>query len=426
MNKVLNQNSKYFNHLFTISTFGYYKKFIHHGVFGCGKSYSCVMGFGLLCKKLKDYGLTGLTFILCGKTQQTVKKNVCNTLTKIFGDNFKYDSSRKDGIMKDAVLFGQYIVILGFNDTGSEQKWRGLSDVFGVYHDECTLCTEEQFNFMLGRIRGDWSNLDVPDGVVPGFYVGSCNPDHPNHHIKKKIDENKEYKSMQWTMENACWNGAEEYYKGLKYEYRNNELFYKRFLLGIWLGSEGQVYTMFNPRVHILEVEDINIDYKSMKRNIISIDYGSDHPTAILLISLNYNGIYIVSKEWKLRGVAPSDIADRVNFILDFLEQEGSYCSGVYIDPSAKALKDEFVKAGIVYKNALNKHEDGIGTIKSFLSLNKLFITSNCENLIAEMYSYHYKESNSETGKDDVEKIGDDFVDSLRYGVYTDSVVGDQ
>ena len=70
----------------------------------------------------------------------------------------------------------------------------------------------------------------------------------------------------------------------------------------------------------------------------------------------------------------------------------------------------------------MNSHIDGIGCIQTNLSLDKLFILDNCEYLISEMYSYRYKDTTN--GKDEVIKVGDDFVDALRYGVYTDTVVG--
>jgi phage terminase large subunit len=70
----------------------------------------------------------------------------------------------------------------------------------------------------------------------------------------------------------------------------------------------------------------------------------------------------------------------------------------------------------------MNSHADGIGCVRNMLALDQLFIFSNCENLIDEMYACSFKDNNS--GKDEVIKLGDDFCDALRYGVYTDSVIG--
>lgn len=409
--------------LYTIATFG--KKemgqfVLHSGCFGCGKTYSLVEAFGLYCLELKKQGIEGLTFVLLGKTQQAVKKNMCNVLSKLFGSDFRYDSSKSSGIVKDAVLFGQNIYIIGLNDNSSESKFRGISDIMGILHDEAVLCTQEQFDYIMGRLRGEINNK-LPDGYIQQWYVGSTNPDTPNHFLLDYANRGI-IKLVKWYMRDACWQGAKEYYDRLKLMYKDNPAFFARYLQGKWTSADRMVYCMFNPKVHILSSSDIVLDYKSFKRNFIAVDYGGDHPTAILLISVNHQGIYIVSKEWKLRNTAPSDIVKKIAEVIDYIEEQGSYCSAVYVDPSAKGLKDELIKNNIEHNNAMNSHIDGIGCIQTNLSLGKLFILDNCEYLISEMYSYRYKDTTN--GKDEVIKVGDDFVDALRYGVYTDTVVG--
>ena len=138
--------------LYTIKTFGRQSMgqfVLHSGCCGCGKTYSLVEAFGLYCLELKKQGIEGLTFVLLGKTQQAVKKNMCNVLSKLFGSDFRYDSSKASGTVKDAVLFGQNIYIIGLNDNSSESKFRGISDIMGILHDEAVLCTQEQFDYIM-------------------------------------------------------------------------------------------------------------------------------------------------------------------------------------------------------------------------------------------------------------------------------------
>lgn len=389
---------------------------LHSGPFGCGKTYSLVEAFGLYCYRLKALGFTGLQFVLLGKTQQSVKRNMCNVLSKLYGADFHYDGSRADGKIKDAVLFGQYICIIGLNDSSAESKFRGLSDVMGILHDEAVLCTREQFDLVMSRLRG--SLLEgFPNNYIQHWYVGSTNPDTPNHFLLEYVESGLIH-MVKWTTDDAKWEGAVEYYERLRKLYKNNMAFYNRYLKGEWTSADRMVYYMFNSKVHVLDGE---VDYKQMRRNFIGVDYGGDHPTGITLSSINYQGIYITSKSMKLRNTAPSSICTEVGKWVQFLIDEGSYCDNVYVDPSAKALKDEMTKAGIKFSNALNSHNDGIGFIQTQLATNRAFIMSSCEDLISEIYSYRYKDNNS--GKDEVVKIGDDLVDSWRYGVYSDSVV---
>ena len=431
--------------LLTIRDFAKDKMVVHSGPFGVGKTRCLVTAFGIYCAKLMEMGTTGLTFVLAGKTQQAVKRNMCNVLSQLFGKDFKYYKGNSDGKDRDAVLFGQNIYLIGFNDASSREKFQGITDIMGILHDECTLCTQEQFDYAHGRLRGevnleneeedengiyidvdydllnsDIGTIKVPEGTVAMWYIGSCNPDAPNHFIKQYIDSGV-LTNVKWKRSDAIWKGSKEYYEKLKRQYKNNKAFYSRYLEGEWTSADRMVYPMFNPKIHIIDSNDVDIQYMKFKRNFISVDYGSDHPTAILLISRNFQGMYVVSHEIKLRNTAPSDIVQKIAELIDFLENSGTYCSNVFVDPSAKGLKDEMVKRGIKFTNALNNHEEGIGFISTLLSTNRLVILDRCENLIDEMYTYSYKDNSS--GKDEVVKVGDDFCDAMRYGCLTDNTI---
>lgn len=407
--------------LYTIKTFARKDQgqmSLHSGCFGCGKTYCLAEGLGKHCLDLRQIGLQDLNYILLGKTQQSVKKNICNVLTSLYGKDFKYDSSRSSGTIRDARLFDQNIHIIGLNDSSSESKFRGISNIDGILHDEAVLCSKEQFDYIIGRLRGQ-HNPKIPDQIAQHWYIGSTNPDVPTHFLL-------DYKArgiirmVKWYMRDACWDGAEEYYKRLKLLYKDNPSFYDRYLLGHWTSSDRMVYPNFNIKRHVVDTSDVDVNYASFKSNFLGVDYGGDHPTAITLISLNYQNIYIVSKEWKLRNTAPSDIVQKIAEIIDYLVQCGTYCEGVYVDPSAKGLKDELTKKGITWKNAANSHQDGIGKIRTLLSTDRLYILNSCEDLVVEMFSYKYKDTTN--GKDEVIKVNDDLVDSMRYGIYTHSL----
>lgn len=436
----------------TIVNFAKDKMVVHSGPFGVGKTRCLVEAFGIYCMRLQELGTVGLTFILAGKTQQSVKRNMCNVLTNSFGNNFSYYKGNKDGLDRDAVLFGQNIYIIGFNDSSSREKFQGISDIMGILHDECTLCKQEQFDYAIGRLRGevnvvgdddiseddeyieiddndmdfDIKSVALPEGTTTMWYVGSCNPDAPNHFIKRYIDDGI-LKNVRWYCKDAIWSGAKAMYDRLRKLYKNNVAFLSRYVNGEWTSSDRMVYPMFNPKQHIIHYEcDERTNYESMKRNFIAADYGSDHPTAILLISLTYSGEYVVNKEKKLERTAVSDIVIEIGKFIDYLASMNCGYHTVYVDPAAATLKDEMRKNGIKYQDALNRHDAGIDCIRNRLSLNSLFIVDECENLLDEMYSYSFKENNENSGKDEVVKVKDDFCDAMRYGVYTDSVIGSQ
>jgi hypothetical protein len=429
----------------TILNFATKKMVVHTGPFGVGKTHCLVEAFALYCYRLQQLGTVGLTFILAGRTQQAVKRNMCNVLAKKFGSDFKYFKGHSDGLDRDAVLFGQNIYIIGFNDDSSREKFQGITDIVGILHDECTLCKKEHLEYALGRLRGEIhvdgeddidesdefievednvsivDTVKLPEGTTTMWYCGSCNPEAPNHFIKKYIDDGV-LECVEWHCEDAIWKGAKEQYDRLRKLYANNPSFLARYVLGEWASADRMVYPMFNPKVHIINRDDVEFDYKAMRHSFIAVDYGSDHPTAILLISKNWTGQYIVTKELKLERTAVSDIVIKIGDFIEFLHDQGCANKCIYVDPAAATLKDELRKAGLSSINAMNSHDEGIGCVRNMLALDQLFIFDNCENLIDEMYAYSFKDNNS--GKDEVIKVGDDFCDALRYGVYTDSVIG--
>lgn len=396
---------------------------LHCGAFGTGKTYSIEVALGFLCKTLKDKGITGLNIVLLGKTQQAVKSNQCNVLSKCFGKDFRYDSSKKDGKTKDAVLFGQYIWIIGLNDKSSESRFRGITDIFCIIHDEAVLCTAEQFDFINGRLRGEFKPYQMEIfnelGIVPCFYIGSTNPDSPVHWLKKLIDDGFFNKVVYWGMHDARWKGSVEYYERLKKLYKNNDLFYDRYLKGLWVSAEGLVWSSFDYKKNVLNFQDYfddeeKINYSGFNRVIIGVDWGSSHKTAFCVLGYS-QGCYIVLRCLTFQGKPPSDLALELEKLIRNIEQTHKV-DAVYVDGAGKAYNDELAKRNISYFLADKAHEK-IPMVDSAFATETLAIMSNCTELINCIYSYKYKENSVD---DKINRVDDDPCDGLRYGFVSD------
>lgn len=401
-----------------IKNFGKEKLVLHSSCMGTGKTYGICSAFVVYCAMMEKLGIHGLNFVLLADSQATAKRNLGNILSLLAGENFKYDSSKRTGVVKDAMLFSHNIYICGLSDSRSVERFRGISNITGIIQEEVTLSTEEQFALINSRLRGEYPQEILnkwPNGYVLRWWVGSTNPGAPNHYIKKKADSG-DITMVQWFQEDAKYQGAKEYFEDLKKLYAGMPALYKRNVEGEWTSAEGAVYVMFNPKVHILK--DMEVDLTRIKYSIISIDYGSNHPTAILLIAKTYENKYIVYKEVKLQRTAPSQIIQRIREEMDFIEGAGGTVGFVTVDPSAVGLKDEMDLNSISYIEAYNKHTDGIAYVGSLLTEVKLAILEECTNLINEIFNYRYKPNSIRDGE--VVKEGDDFCDALRYGVYTD------
>ena len=69
--------------------------------------------------------------------------------------------------------------------------------------------------------------------------------------------------------------------------------------------------------------------------------------------------------------------------------------------------------------SARNSRDEGIGYIRTLLSRGDLVVDRSCNEIRNEFLTYSFKNKDS----DDVIKLGDDFLDALRYAVYSDSVI---
>lgn len=398
---------------------------VHSGVIGCGKTTTIAQGFGLWCLEAQQRGLTGLGIAFVGVSQKRVKENLCNTIVKTWGagpESYHETHSGKQGY-RDAELFGQWIYFIDLKDKGAEERIRGLSNIVGVIFEELSLIDEQKYLMLLGRLRKSLTpdeKAKWPEDWMPCWSVASTNPDGPSHWILKHCS-NGSMRLVAWGMKDACYPEAKDNYKRWLKLYKDTPVLYKRNLLGKWVGNDKAVYKAFNLKRHTYTNEEFPyIDISGMSRGFLAVDAGSSHPTAVLKIYKSRGGPYIVTNEKRIAHTAPSDIAIEIGEWYDILNEQFKTEPNLFLDPAAAWLKDELRKHGMGYTNAKNEHLPGINFVRGLLGSDNLLINRDeCPNLVAEMSSYEFK--NEET--DDVVKLGDDFVDALRYGVFTDSVI---
>lgn len=404
--------------LHCIKHWGQYKTVLHCGPFRNGKTFVCMMALGLYCRDLQKAGVTGLKIGLAGRTAKIIKATMGDALAELFGNNFSYSKSLKDGKSKDAVLFGQYIWFCPLKDKTSEGGWRGQT-FFGVVHDECTLCSEENFLFLLGRISGNYDRYNLPDWVKPMWYVGMCNPDVPTHHIKKKMDTGWFNKVYLWKESDALYPGAKEYYAQKKKEFANNSLFYDRYIKGLWVSAEGMVWPSFNYKKHVIEHKEYfeseeDIDYSGFERVVIGVDWGNKHNTSFVVLAYS-DGVYVALRCLSYNQTAPSMLAFHLSKLIENIERTHKV-DAIYVDGAGAGYNKELSDRNIVYELA-DKSHDKIPLVDSAFAKEELYILSNCTSLINCIYGYKFKENSVD---DAINRVNDDECDALRYAYVSD------
>lgn len=236
------------------------------------------------------------TFLMVGKTLTSLKRNCLDLLQSLVGEaNFTYNTSSKE-----AQLFGRLVYLEGTNDARAEGKIRGMT-LTGAYCDEVTLFAEDFFAMLLSRLS------------MPGAKLfATTNPDSPMHWFNVRYIKRAEELGMnicKFTIDdNPFLDPA--YVEALKKEYVG--VFYRRFILGLWVVAEGACYPQFadNPEPHIVDELPPNGRFIS-----IGVDWGGNRSLTTFVATVihgNFDAITIV-KDHHIAGRKGEIDGNRVN-----------------------------------------------------------------------------------------------------------------
>ena len=189
---------------------------------------------------------------------------------------------------------------------------------------------------------------------------------------------------------------------------------------GKFNSAVGLVYPEFDPSVHVIEPFDLPYEWQ----DTMSIDPGLNNPLSCHWYAVDYDGnVYVVAEHYA-KGMDVFWHADKIKEKCRLLnwhtDSTGNYQA--LIDSAAnqrtlassKSVAELFCENGISVNTKVNKDVfSGINRVKGYLMpLDKkprLFIFSNCTNMIREIKSYWWGEN------DMPKKIDDHSMDELRY-----------
>lgn len=335
--------------------------------------------------------------VMIGKTERTLTANVLNEIERIVGTK-RWRYNRGTG---EAHLFGRRIHIRGANDVSSEGKIRGMT-VAGAYGDELTLWPVEIYKQLLAR-------MSVPGAML----FGTTNPDSPFHWLKKDFIDRQGELNLQvfpFTLDDN-WTLDPDYVAALKAEYTG--LWYRRFILGLWVQAEGAIYDMFDTDVHVVQERP-----EKFGTLHVGIDYGTANPSAFYQVGYDQERArWIVAREYyhdsKAAGRQKTD-AQYSKDLRDFLD--GLHPQTLEIDPSAASFITQLKQDGVQrIRKADHEVIDGIRTVSRALASGQLVIHESCEHLIEELANYSWDEKAQQRGEDKPVKANDHACDALRY-----------
>jgi len=355
-------------------------------------------------------------FGMCGKTIGSFRRNVLFWLKAMCKSRgYTVTDKRADNLIvisRNDVT--NYFYIFGGKDERSQDLIQGIT-LAGVFFDEVALMPESFVNQATGRCSVAGSKLWF-----------NCNPDGPRHWFKlnwiDKIgsqgDDTKNLLYLHFTMDDNL-SLAEEIKERFRRMYSG--VFFKRYILGLWCMAEGVIYDMFSEEIHVKPITDISpLLVERRKARYVSIDYGTQNATAMLLWNKGTDGKWYCIREYYYSGRDESKQKTDAEYASDLGEWlEETPIRAVIVDPSAASFIAELRKHGYSVIKADNDVFDGIRLVGTMFNRQKIVISSSCVNLIMELLSYVWDKKAAERGEDKPVKFGDHAVDALRYFVYT-------
>lgn len=195
--------------------------------------------------------------LIFGKTERTVKRNILGPLKDMLGKQFDFKIGSGE-----ATMLGRKILIVGANDERAEAKIRG-GTFAGALGDEGSLIPESFIKMLLTRLSVDGARLFL-----------TTNPDSPYHYLKTELIDNSDIDIIVFHFElDDNPNISDTYKDNIKKEFVG--LWYKRFILGLWVMAEGAIYDMWDDEIHLKKAPE---DLDQYKKIWASIDYGTSNP----------------------------------------------------------------------------------------------------------------------------------------------------
>lgn len=359
--------------------------------------------------------------LMAGKTERTILNNLIHPLQEMLGRR-RVVINRGMGTVS---LLGRTVLLVGANNETSRTKIQGLT-LAGAYVDETSTLPETFFNMLVSRLS------------VPGARLWvTSNPEGPAHWLKIRwldrarlwIDRDgvehtradydpqrdPDLVRVSWKLEDNEHLDP-TYVRETKASYVG--MFFRRYVLGEWVASEGAVFDFWDPATHVIAHDDL----PSIARHIaLGVDHGMTNPSAAVLVGIGTDGnLYALDEWWCATPVnsAKPTVEQQSAMLRGWLAARGVKPEWIPVDPAAEAFRTQLWADGerriMPAENAVTY---GIAVVSSLLGTGRLRISDRCVNLITEIPSYSWDDKAAARGEDKPVKLNDHAVDALRYAL---------
>jgi PBSX family phage terminase large subunit len=342
------------------------------------------------------------SFILAARSMGALKRNVLLPMFKILTAKeipYIYHRSAEDPHVQ--VGTNRYY-LFGANNEKSQDTLAGLTAA-GAYADEIALFPKSFVDQMIARCSIDGAKV-----------FANCNPQGPYHWFKLDYIDKAEEKRilyLHFTMDDNL-----SLSQRVKERYRRmfSGVFFRRYILGLWVMAEGVIFDMFTDKHKVETVDRAYTDY------YVSCDYGTQNPMTYGLWG-KFQGKWYKVKEYHYSGRDTGKQKDNEEYYKDLDRFIGDIqVNGVIVDPSAASFIATIRKHGkFRIVKAKNDVITGIQNMATALSQNMIAYNDCCTETFREFFSYIWDPRAADRGEDAPLKLNDHHMDGDRYFINT-------
>ena len=305
---------------------------------------------------------------------------------------------------------------------------------------------QDSFKKIRGNSYGMWIateiNLHHDNTIKEAFnrtaaaydrkFFWDLNPDNPNADIYRLYIDRYREKQDNGELVGGCNyehftlddnpNISDERKAEIKSQYDIGSLWYRRDIEGIRCAAEGLIYDMFDPRTHVVKIDDIKDILAGPK--YISCDYGTQNATVFHLWQKGTDDVWYCLKEYYYSGRDERHQKTDEEYVEDmklFIGEDK--IRAIIVDPSAASFITALRKAGCSVIKANNDVTNGIRNVSTFLANERMKYVDTCEKTFDEYRSYVWDERAAARGEDIPVKEHDHAMDADRYLINTVAAV---
>lgn len=375
------------------------------GSAGSGKSVDTAQNYVL--RLMND---PGRNLVAMRKSDITNRDSTFAELTgaiyRMFGDKAEqYWQINKSPLKLTCKANGNQIIFRGMNDDKQREKLKSITFQKGkltdVWLEEATEFTQADLEIIDDRLRGE-----LPEGQFYQIRM-TFNPVNKSHWIKKVFFNIPDPNVLT---HHSTYLGNRFIDDAYRARMERRKIVDPDGYMIYGLGEWGEIGGLI---LHNWEVREISQNLNEYDDIALGMDFGFNHATAILLLGVRDDNIYVLDEVYEFEKDTNEIIQLAIGKALPM--NRIMWCDSA--EPDRIMMLN---KAG--YRRAVGVNKGGsAGSVKAqidWLKQRSIFVHPHCVNTIKEMQQWKWKKD-ERTGEylDEPVPIMDDAMAALRYGV---------